>query len=293
MKKFVFFSCIILCFASVKAQETITVNDKTLQLKTEIDGKLDLLWNIIDGEYRYFIRTSNATITELKNTKGQNNKYQEEYKTTLKEAIGGVDLSTEHVKLTLASLVEFIDNYNKLTDTDFISTHPKSSLEFRLGLFGGLTNSPFVENTENTKTLLAGAELELFQGNSTKRHSGFLQFRQVFDNDDFSYSTTELSLGYRFRVVNSSRFSLYGDVKFATVNFTKVTVTQINNGSEPTIDHISDTVFDVPFIFGIGADIKISECSYITLGYNQLFALLIDHQDNFSTDVTVGYKFKL
>ena len=55
----------ILCFAFqfYYGQETYTVNGETLQLKTEIDGKLDLLWNTFDGEYRYFVRTEIGTIT--------------------------------------------------------------------------------------------------------------------------------------------------------------------------------------------------------------------------------------
>ena len=47
-----------------------------MQLKTQIDGKIDLLWNIIDNQYRYFIRTEDGTITELKNTKNADNKFQ-------------------------------------------------------------------------------------------------------------------------------------------------------------------------------------------------------------------------
>ncbi len=292
MKKIVFFICFIFCFASVKAQETFTVNGETLQLKTEIDGKLDLLWIITDDNYRYFIRTSDAVITELTNSKNEQGKYQEEYKTTLKNATSDTNLSTDKVNLTLASLSRFVDSYNVSVDSNYNATEGKIKAELRLGLFGGITNSPFVSNPENVKTPVAGIELEVLGGKS-KQHSGFLQLRHTFDKNDFEYATTELSLGYRFRVVNTSRFSFYGDVKFATVNFTKATVSFVDDSSNLVTDHVSDTAFDVPFIFGIGADYKISECSYITLGYNQLFAAFLNTHDNFSTDFTLGYKFKI
>lgn len=292
MKKSVFFICFLFCIVSIKAQETFTVNGETLQLKTEIDGKLDLLWTITNGNYRYFIRTSDAVITELTNTKNAQGKYQETYKTTLKNATSDANVSTDNVNLTLASLSRFIDNYNASVDSNYSATEGKIKAEFRLGLFAGITNSPFISNPKNIKTPVAGIELEVLDGKN-KQHSVFLQLRHTFDNDDFEYATTELSLGYRFRVVNTWHFSFYGDVKFATVNFTKTTVRYIDDSSNLVTDHISDTAFDVPFIFGIGADYKISKCSYITLGYNQLFAAFLNTHDNFSTDFTLGYKFKL
>jgi len=279
---------LLLCFAfqTNYSQESYTVNGESLELKTEIDGKLDLLWNIIDGKYRYFVKTEDNTITELKNTKDADKNYLEEYKTTLSSLTNG--MSTEKLKLTLYSLRNYIDKYNVSADSSYTSTTTESKVSFRLGISGGITNNPFVGNPDNVKVPLIGAELEIFEANILPRHSGFLQARHAFDNDDFPYSTTELSLGYRYRVINKSSFSIYGQVKFATVNFSDATVID-----EDMDISINDTSFDVPFIFGVGADIKVSENSYITIIYGELFALLLDNQGNFSTDIAVGYKFNL
>ena len=149
-----------------------------------------------------------------------------------------------------------------------------------------------MENPDNVKTPVIGAELEVLPSEDS-RHSGFFQIRSTFENDDFEYSTTELSLGYRFRIINTAKFGFYGDVKFATVNFKKATVTFVNDDSVLVTESVSETAFDVPFIFGIGAEYRITENSLITLGYNQLFAALIDNQGNFSTDITLGYKLRL
>jgi len=279
---------VLLCFAfqTNYSQESYTVNGESLELKTEIDGKLDLLWNIIDGKYRYFVKTEDNTITELKNTKDADKNYLEEYKTTLSSLTNG--MSTEKLKLTLYSLRNYIDKYNVSADSSYTSTTTESKVSFRLGISGGITNNPFVGNPDNVKVPLIGAELEIFEANILPRHSVFLQARHAFDNDDFPYSTTELSLGYRYRVINKSSFSIYGQVKFATVNFSDATVID-----EDMDISINDTSFDVPFIFGVGADIKVSENSYITIIYGELFALLLDNQGNFSTDIAVGYKFNL
>lgn len=290
MKKIICILCLILSVSFLQAQESYTINGETLELKTEVDGQLDLLWNIIDGKYRYFVRTEDNTITELKNTK-VDRKFQEEYKTLLEELTNNT-MPTKRLNLTLFSLKEFIDSYNVSADSDYETNVSRSKLQFRLGVFGGMTNSPFVNNPNNEKTPLFGAELEVLETNRISRHAVFMQLKHVVEQDDINYSTTELSLGYRFRVINKEKFSLYANVKFATLNFANSTVVT-DNGGVITTEEFNETAFDVPFIFGVGADINITKNSFITLAYNELFALLLDNQGNFSTDFSIGYKFKL
>ncbi|WP_299339022.1 hypothetical protein [uncultured Psychroserpens sp.] len=274
----------------LEAQETYTVDGEQLVLKNEVDGKLDLLWNIIDGNYRYFVRTESNRIIELKNTK-KDGKFQEEYKTLLTE-LTDESMSTKRLNLTLFSLKEFIDTYNGSVDTAYQSTATRNKLLFRLGAFGGITNSPFISNPDNLTTPLFGAELEVLDVNLISRHAVFLQLKHVLEQDELQYSTTELALGYRFRFINKEKISLYGHVKFATVNFSNVVVVTDNDGTLTT-EEFNETAFDVPFIFGIGADIRVTKNSFITLAYNELFALLLDNQGNFSQDFSIGYKFNL
>ncbi len=286
MKKFLLLILICFTFQFNYSQDNYTVNGETLELKTEIDGQLDLLWNIIDSKYRYFVRTDDGSITELKNTKDSDKNYQEQYKATLSGLTNG--MSTDKLKLTLYSLRNYIDKYNATVDSDYASTSTEGKVEFRLGFSAGVTNNPFVGNPDNVKVPLIGAELEIYEANVLPRHSGFLQARHAFSNDDFPYSTTEFSLGYRYRIINKSSFSIYGQVKLATVNFSDVIVMD-----EDMDINLNDTSFDVPFIFGIGSDIKVGEKSFITIIYGELFALLLDNQGNFSTDIAIGYKFNL
>lgn len=293
MKKIILFLCVLFSYTSIIAQASYTVNGETLQLKTEVDGKLDLLWNIIDNEYRYFLRTSDNIITELVNTRDDNDNYQEQYKSTLANATSGFGKSTDKVNLTLPSLITYIEAYNKSQDANFETTHFKSKAQLHLSVFGGITNSPFVNNPDNIKTPVFGAELEVAEGKESPRHSGFFQIRHVLDDEDkFPYSTTELSLGYRFRFIRSRAFNLFADVKAATVNISKGRISE-SDGLIFYNKDVTQTAFDVPFIFGVGAEIRISDSSFITLGYNQLFAVLLDNQGNFSSDVTLGYKMKL
>ncbi len=83
---------------------------------------------------------------------------------------------------------------------------------------------------------------------------------------------------------------MHANLKLVTLSFSNST-TSLEEGGEP-IDK-SATSFDAPVIFGLGADIKISKNSFITFYYNELFALSLDNQGNFSTNIALGYKFNL
>jgi hypothetical protein len=286
MKKIIFVFCFFLSITSLDAQETYPVQGETLKLKTEVDGQLDLLWNTVNGRYRYFVRTNDDTITELVNTRDENRHYQEEYKTTLQNLTGIPPLK---VNFTLVDLKAFIDDYNISQDSSYQSSVYNAKLQLLLGVFGGITNSPFIGNPNNAKSPQFGVELELLDGNRIKRHALFMQLRHVLETDEFKYSTTELALGYRFRVINARSFSLYGQSKFATLNFLKNTVP----GANDVPVEINETVVDIPLTFGIGADIRLTDSSYITINYNELFAVLVENNGNFSTNFTVGYKFNL
>lgn len=290
MRKLICLLFLMLSCAIAQAQELYMVQGEELRLKTEVSGKLDLLWNIIDGNYRYFVKTETNTIVELKNTK-VDGKFQFEYRDLLTELTDN-SMSTKRLNLTLFSLSEFFDSYNASVDSRYESTVSRNKLLFRLGVFGGLTNSPFISNPDNLTTPLFGAEFEVLDVDQISRHAAFFQIKHVLEQDDLQYSTTELALGYRFRAINKAKFSLYGNVKFATVNFSNAVITTNTNGTITT-EEFNETAFDVPFIFGIGADIRISENSFITLAYNELFAILLDNQGNFSQDFTIGYKFNL
>ncbi|MFL0353839.1 hypothetical protein [Xanthomarina sp. GH4-25] len=295
MKKLFFILCLLLPLATLKAQDTYTINGETLQLKTEVEGNLDLLWNIFDGQYRYFVRTEDGSIQELKNTKNPDTKkYQEEYKTTLNALTQEYGLSAEKVNLTLASLKEYINMYDSTSDLSF-NYEPRARVQSRLGVFGGLTNQPFVNNLNNASVPFFGAEFEIYSDSSFNRHAGYFNIMTALDADDFEYSSTQLGLGYRFRFINKSNFSIYGNITFITYTFYNETVRYedpLNPGTFITSDN-SDSNLEAPFIFGLGSDIKVTKNGYITLAYNNLFALFIENQGNFPIDFAVGFKFNL
>lgn len=290
MKRFLFFLSLLISISTLNAQETYTIKNETLELKTDLEGELDLLWNIINNQYRYFVRTTSGEIIELKNTKGENNKFQEEYKQIIKELTEN-KLETNKLNLTLVDLRKILNTYNKSIDSNYAQQNVKKKLQTRMAIFGGITNHPFVNNPENIKTALVGGEFEIFEATAMPRHSGYIQLRNTFESDDFKFKTTEISLGYRFRFIKTEPVNIFGNFTFATLSFT---ASDLPDEINPLINvNEKSTSFDVPLMFGLGADIKIADGHFITLGYNELFALLIDNQGNFPIDFTVGYRFDL
>ncbi len=289
--KRIFFLLLFVGFSfSVSAQKQYTINGETFELKTEVNGTIDLLWNVIDREYRYFV-IKGGMINELVNTKGDTKKFQEEYKVILNNLTKGSGLNTNRVKLTLYSLRNFINEYNASQDSNYVAIND-AVVQSILLIFGGVTNSPFIENINNTNNILFGAEIEVFEASNLPRHSIYLQFQHRFQSDSFEYSQTQFGVGYRFRFLNKKTFSVYANILASTYSFNKQTITYFNFDVLSEIE-ISENGFSVPFIFGVGVDFRVTDHSFITLTYNELFALLLDNNGNLSTNISLGYKFNL
>ncbi|PTM09975.1 MAG: hypothetical protein DA407_04575 [Bacteroidetes bacterium] len=291
MKKYILsFALCLITFLCV-SQETYTVNGKSYELKTEVSGTIDLLWNIIDGNYRYFAKKADA-IVELTNTKDDNNTYKEEYKTILEGITPEASLSTAKIKLTLESLHDYIDAYNASVDTNYVVSS-KAKLLTRFSVFGGISNSPFVNNPDNIKNPLFGVEFEFSEAVELPRHSIYFQGKQSIGSDKFDYSATQIIVGYRFRIINKETFSFYTSIDLAQYVFIKERQQELNDLVDIEPVTIKENGFEAPFTFGFGADIKLSESSFLSITYNELFALLLENAGNFSTSFAVGYKFKL
>ncbi|MCF7568317.1 hypothetical protein L3X37_08065 [Sabulilitoribacter arenilitoris] len=288
MKKILFFLVLTACSFSVAAQQQYTINGKTLKLKTAVKGNLNLLWNSIDKQFRYFVKTSNGNIFELVNTKDSSNNYKEEYKTQLSEFSKKLNVSVNDLKFTLNDLTQFFKHYNTaIGDSAYLDEKP--TLKTRLGFYGGLTNHPLVNNSNNTKVPFFGAELEAISSLEDSRHASFFSIEHALDNDDFKYSTTQLALGYRYRFIKKSSFNIYGNVLVATYNFSKSTIALTSTTNEV----VKNSTFKIPFAFGLGADIKVSKRGFITLAYNELFAIFVEKSSNFPVNFAIGYKLNL
>jgi len=269
------------------SQQSYYVNGENLTLYPEAEGNLTLLWNSFDGNYRYFIKKGDE-IVELKNTK-VNGDYQEEYKDVLRNYIGS-DVSK--VKLTKADLVKAVDAYNVQNDASYTSTTTSVQLKTRLGGFAGITNYPYFVNPDNKSLPQFGVELEIIDDVKLKRYSMALLLRHILGNNNYDFSSTQLSLNYRFKFVKTETFDIYVNTKFADFVHVSQDLSFTDNNGEVTNISASGSEFQAPFGIGIGTDIALGN-GYLTFLYQDIFALNLNDNGEFSIDLVVGYKWNL
>lgn len=278
------FTCVI------TAQNTYTVNGESLSLKTEVEGTISLLWNTIDGEYRYFSKKDDA-ILELKNTK-ENGEYKNEFRKALGSQTSDTNIVTSYVNLTLPSLRKFFNTYNEARDPSFEAASSPLKPVLRLGGFAGITNSNFSENPTNSKQLQIGAELELADRSNLKRHAMVFRLVNTFESSDYSYGAYQASLNYRFKFVMQSKFDLYVNTKFVSYTSFNGERLVLQENDETLLVDASGDSFNFPFTLGLGADIAIGD-GYITVLIDDLVGLNVEGNGEFPTNLQLGYKFEL
>ena len=272
------------------AQETYTVNGEQLELKTEVEGSITLLWNIIDGEYRYFIKKG-TTITELTNTKTDGH-YQEEYHQVLQFNTSDEELSENKVKLTTQSLSNYFEDYNKLKDPTFVVKENNINLKTRLGAFVGITNAVYSDNVTNQTLPTLGLEFEIVENNKLKRHSIVFQFKQTFENSEYKYSASQISLNYRFKFIKKEKIDVFINTKIAAYTFESVPRLVDNEDTDEILVISSEDNFSALMSFGIGADYKLGN-GYLTFIYGDIVSIVEGSNGEFPIDFTIGYKFNL
>ena len=280
---FGFFFFLVLPLA---AQETFIINKDTLQLNREVKGPLNLFWTQEDLSYRYFVQKGKRMVELIKE--------DDRYKEQLSELTADSKVKTRDVQFVLYSLRHFVNSYNSLVQEDYVSNEATDNIKQRIGLFTGLSNNIYTDNPNNALAPVAGLEYEFYDPNLAPRHSAFLQLRHSFETNDFSYSATALSLSYRFKALYFKGFDLHIDARLASLYYSEETIALTNDAGEVVaVQDDSGFTFTAPFSFGIGSDIRITPNSFITVGYNDIFAIVLDSNGNFPIDFTVGYKYSL
>lgn len=278
--------------APVAAQEVFIIENDTLELKREVKGPLSLYWTREGLDYRYFVQKKDRML-ELKNTRIDGSS-QEEYKEQLKELTADAKIRTNDVKFVLYSLRYFVNRYNQLVQEDYEFNESTSDIKQRIGLFVGLSNNIYTENSENVLSPIIGLEYEFFDPNLAPRHSAFIQFRQNFKQDEYRYSASQLSINYRFKAFYFTGFDLHVDVELATFLYSQDQILIRNDAGEVTaVKDESGFTFTAPFSFGVGTDIKVTPNSFVSVSYNDFFSIILDGNQHFPLDFTVGYKYNL
>ena len=291
MLRLLLFSVILLIGLNAGySQQQYTVDGTTYTLETEVEGPISLLWGSVDGQFRYFLKKGND-IVELKNTRDGRD-YREEYKEVLREQTSDVSMNVSQVDLTLASLESFFHSYNKRKDPSYTYDENPTDFRFRLGVFGGMMNNVYYINPGNDLLFQGGVDFEMIENVMLKRHSLVLQFRQVFPTSDYDFSSTQISLNYRWKFVKTESVDVFANVKVASYTyFTRDLENVPVDGGTINLDESRGSL-QGPLALGVGADIPVGN-GFISIAYNDFVAILLDNNGDFPVDFTVGYKFRL
>jgi hypothetical protein len=280
-----FFLCMVF---PMTAQEIFIINQDTLELTKEVQGTLSLFWNKEGQRYRYFVQKKDRMV-ELHNTNGN-----QEYKEQLEKLTADANIKTKDVQFVLYSLRHFTNTYNSLIEEEYIFNEATENIQQKIGLFTGLSNNVYTNNPDNILAPVVGIEWEFYDPNLAPRHSAFLQLRQSFKQDEYRHSSTALSLNYRFKALYFQNFDLHIDTRLATLYYSDDSITvRDEEGQIIAVRDESGFTFTAPISFGVGSDIQITENSYITLGYNDIFAIVWESNGSFPVDFTIGYKYNL
>lgn len=272
---------LLLCVTFTKAlvaQNNYTVNGESLILYMEEQGDLNLLTERSQKTYRFFILKQDKII-ELT---------PENYQTKLNELTKDEQLNVSKVNYNIRSLSQFIQLYNEKSR----EASTVSELDWRIGVWSGLSNFTNFTNEFNVNTIFTGIELELFSPTHHTRNSLFTHVRGTFPIDDeLGVEFIELMLGYRFKLINTNQFHLYFDSELVTFGrYTESFVVE-NSNSEINETSQTNTSLSTPLGLGIGAAVFLSEELLLTFGYSNVVRLGESTRSDFPIDFRLGLKF--
>lgn len=277
--------------ASSFAQEIFIIEGDTLELKREVNGDLSLYYSQDrDSSIRYFVQKG-GRMSELTNEIVNG---VPRFQSQLKEFTSDARISTSEVEFSLPGLRDFTMNYNTSVQDTGLDESVADGIQTRLGFFTGFSNRIYVDNPDNTVVPIIGVEFEVYDPAFAPRHSAFLHLRHSFERDEFSYSATEFSVNYRLKLLQLSNVNIHIDTELLTLFYTQEEIETIGDSGQITdIQKESGFSLEAPFSFGIGADIRITDHSFITVSYNDVVSLFLDSNGNFPVDISIGYKYNL
>lgn len=275
----------LIMFLSVTAfaQENYTVNGTSYVLKTEVEGPLTLLWNVIDEKYRYFAK-KDIEIVELTNTRS-NGKFQEEYKQTLTQLTSDYPTDASKTNLTLVGLRNYFNEYNKKADAAYEVKSTNVELETRLGIIGGVSNNNYTTNPDNVFAPFLGAEFEVTDSDMLKRHALVLQFRYSIETTGYDLTYSQFAFNYRYKFIHNETISVFAQAKLLTLTFSKLAEDNV----EGLLD-LNKSSLNTPVGLGLGLDYKLGN-GFLTFTVNDLVAPGYNTNGEFSVDLSIGYKF--
>ncbi|MGO1751159.1 MAG: hypothetical protein ACTHYV_01590 [Psychroflexus sp.] len=274
--KLIYTFCLFFLICIASAQNKITVDQKTYDVKLLEDGELSLYSEHTTGDRLYIMSY------EGKNVLLEKNNFHQKIQTLLNRS-----LSMRSVNYRTRSLVIFTERFNHRVDDKV------DKLSLGLSVFGGISNQFLFTNPNNEKYGVAGAELELSNRKMFRRHSLFFQFNQTINTTDYDFNLSQLTLNYRFRFIDTKYFYAAANVEFFSLNYVSFENSYYNQDEELVVEDEETTALDTPISFGASLNFNLSKVTTIFVSYNDFVALGVNDNGETPLDFSLGLRFAL
>ena len=117
-----------------------------------------------------------------------------------------------------------------------------------------------------------------------------MQFKQTFESSDYNYSSSQVSLNYRFKFVKKEKLDVFVNTKIA--GYTYINSLDYDDGVPTSNEVSSSDSFSALFNFGVGADYKLGN-GYLSFLYGDIVSFVEENNGEFPLDFTLGYKINL
>lgn len=268
--------CLFFIVFIASAQNKITIDQKTYDVKLLQEGELSLYSEKTTGDHLYIMSYKDEHVLLQKNN------YRQQIQTLLDRS-----LSMRSISFRTRSLVIFTERFNHRVDDKV------DKLSLGLSVYGGVSNQFLFTNPNNEKYGVAGAELELSNRKMFRRHSLFFQFNQTINTTDYDFNLSQLTLNYRFRFIDTKYFYAAANVEFFSLNYVSFENSYYNQDEELVVEDEETTALDTPISFGASLNFNLSKVTTIFVSYNDFVALGVNDNGETPLDFSLGLRFAL
>lgn len=268
--------CLFFIVFIASAQNKITIDQKTYDVKLLQEGELSLYSEKTTGDHLYIMSYKDENVLLQKNN------YRQQIQTLLDRS-----LSMRSISFRTRSLVIFTERFNHRVDDKV------DKLSLGLSVYGGVSNQFLFTNPNNEKYVVAGAELELSNRKMFRRHSLFFQFNQTINTTDYDFNLSQLTLNYRFRFIDTKYFYAAANVELFSLNYVSFENSYYNQDDELVVEDEETTALDTPISFGASLNFNLSKVTTIFVSYNDFVALGVNDNGETPLDFSLGLRFAL
>ena len=263
------------------AAQTLFITQESKQL---VNGTYKLWEERQNGSIVYVAAGKDNARIILDNVPEADGSYKYKYRQQL-ETLTGVD--TGKLAYTGRALTQYLNQANLAADSSYVAADNAVRTDFTLYAGLGFTNNAYVGEEKNPNSLLGVLEIQA-RNERWNRHAAYAQYRYSGANEDdnFDYRSHQLSLGYRFFILDSS-FKAFASLKVASITINTQPVGLFDEEMLVGFEDNTGVNVNAPIAPGIGLGYTWDSWG-VQVQWHDLVAAGLDGNGEIGTDFTLG-----